>query len=188
MQTIKDGVFYRFGIRGLVVKIVKNLLISVLLFGIYFFLSKAYPEVWMQIDSLVHIDISRWLFLIVLGVAVLSIPVQIISALISYMTTQFMVSSTTLSLKTGFLLKQEESFPLRYINNVSSSQNILDQLFGVGTCIVEMTSDEKDAQHADNVSLSDLEQEKVLELKEILLARANTQQVTVASGVVPVQQ
>ncbi len=99
-----------------------------------------------------------------------------------------MVSTTTLSLKTGFFLKQEESFPLRFINNVSHRQNILDQLFGVGTCIVEMTSDEQDAVHADNVVLSDLSNEKALELKDILLARANTQQVAVAPGMASVQQ
>lgn len=189
MQTISDGVFYRFGISSLVVKMFKSLLISVLLLGIFFFLvSNGHNQFWIQLDTLVNFQVSGWVFKITLAIALLSIPLQVISALISYLTTQFMVSNTTLSRKSGFFLREEESFPLRYINNISTNQNVMDQVFGVGTCIIEMMSDEKDAPHADKVSLDDLSKEKMLELKDILLARTNIQQVTVAPVVASVQQ
>lgn len=182
MQTISDGVLYTFGIRSLYSKLFKNLLTPVLIFivGVIVIYSKSNP-IWSEIDALVPVSSYLLVTRIIVVICTVSVVVQIISVLISYFTTKVMLSPSALTLKKGFFLKTEENFPLRFINNVTDQQNVLDQVFGVGTCTIEMMSDEHDSPYADKVIFEDMSHDLIVGLKETLLARTNIQHIAVAN-------
>ncbi len=181
MNTIQDGLMYTFGVKGFIAKIVKSMLLVLLILVIVIvIIGQRNHEVVMQIGSMVGISLSTWIPIIGIGATALFALIQIVIAWIEYLTTKFQVTENALIVKKGFLLKQENSFPLRYINNVSHNRGILDQILGVGTCVVDMVSDEKDAAHADKVSFDDMDQGMIEELENILLTRAQAQKIVVA--------
>ncbi len=182
MNTIQDSVMYTFGTRGFIAKIVKNMFLVILILVIVIIImSQRNHEIVTQIGSMLGISLSAWIPIVGMSAVVLFALVQIGLAWIEYITTQFQVTENALIMKKGFFLKQENSFPLRYINNVSHNRGVLDQILGVGTCVVDMVSDEKDAAHADKVSFDDMDQGMIEELETILLTRAQAQKIVVAT-------
>ncbi len=183
MNTIQDSVMYTFGTKGLIAKIVKNMFLVILILVIVIIImSQRNHEIVTQIGSMIGISLSSWISVIGIGAVVLFALIQLIIAWIEYVTTQFQVTENALIVKKGFFFKQENSFPLRYINNVSHNRGVLDQILGVGTCVVDMVSDEKDAAHADKVSFNDMDQGLIEELENILLTRAQAQKIVVATA------
>lgn len=182
MNTIQDGVMHTFGTKGFIAKIIKRMLLVIMVLVIVIIIiSQSNHEIVIQIGSMVGINLGTWIPVVGIITVALFTLVQIIIAWIEYVSTQFQVTENALIVKKGFFVKQENSFPLRYINNVSHNRGILDQLLGVGTCVVDMVSDEKDAVHADKVSFDDMDQGMIEELENILLTRAQAQKIVVAT-------
>ena len=182
-NTIQDGERYNFGKRSLVAKIIKNMLfVLIVAVVVIFVIASRNHEMIVQVNELVGVDLSKWIAIVGIVAIFMVAIIQIFIAWIEYVTTTFQITENAFIVKKGFFLKHENSFPIRYINNVSYTQGIFDQALGVGTCIVDMVSDEQDATYADKVILSDMDQGLVEELENILLNRAQAQKVVVASN------
>lgn len=183
MNTIQDGVMYTFGGKSLIAKMVKNMLLVVMiLVVVIIIISQRNQDIVAQAGLIMGMNLSTWIPLLGMGVVIAFALIQGIITWIEYMTTRFQVTENALIVKKGFFLKQENSFPLRYINNVSHNQDVLGQVLGVGTCVVDMVSDEKDASYADKVTFDDMDQGLIEELETILLTRAQAQKVVVANS------
>lgn len=180
MQPIVENTFMPFGSKSLKVKLFKNLLISAVFLAvlIIFFLLKG-SEIFTSLDNMFSISSWHWVMGISGTLVIGSMLFFSITTWITYITTRFQISENAIILQSGFFLKKENSFPIRYVSNVSHYRGIIDQLFGVGTCIIEIASDESDAPHADRITLHDMDQRIIESLEDILIKRSHNQRFVV---------
>lgn len=75
-------------------------------------------------------------------VAVVLLVVWVITPLVRWKTTHFVVTSQRLMVRRGMFTRSGEDIPLSRINSVSFRHGITDRLVGCGTLIVESASDE----------------------------------------------
>lgn len=187
MQTLENGVYYSFGPKSFIAKIIEGLIapvaILLLTVGAFFIQDSDFA---VMIESFIKLNLVTVLVSTGVILAVLVALVQLIVAWLYYRNTHFMVSENALYIRTGIMQRSEMSIPLRHISNILQQQSITDRLFQVCTCTIEIQEDEVSQTEgapasSDDVVLRQLDVAYATPLRELLLSRSNTQRMVVVA-------
>ncbi|MEI8223518.1 MAG: PH domain-containing protein [bacterium] len=187
MQSLESGVYYSFGPKSFIAKIVQGLIapVAILLLtaGAFFIQDTAFA---VMVESFIKLNLVAVLVSSGVILAVLVALAQLIVAWLYYRNTHFMISDNALYIRTGIIQRNEISIPLRHINNILQQQSITDRMFQVCTCTIEIQEDEVSQTagtptSSDNVVLYQLDLEYATPLRELLLSRSNTQRMVMVT-------
>ena len=92
-------------------------------------------------------DSAAWLPWVVYVVLLLAYPVP---RLVSWLTSNFAVTSDRVIHREGFIAKRSMEIPLEAINDVRFDQGIIDRMLGAGTLVIQSAS-EQGRQVFDNI-------------------------------------
>lgn len=177
---MNENTYTRFGVQSLLATLIKSVPLFVIFIAgriaLWYVINHKGFE---NINSMLGFSIDAYVtkgFTIIMAFVIV---VCMITVIINYMSTEFRLDEHAFSLRKGILVRHEQSFPLRYIHNVSSRQGLVDQMFGVCTCIIEMTADDGDDQRSDDIVLRNLDVKLFHHIQDTLLSRVNTQKIVV---------
>jgi len=82
-------------------------------------------------------DSTDWLRYIVLAIALVALVRWVVTPLIRWATSQYVVTNRRVIVRTGIVARQGRDMPLQRINDVHFDVGIIDRMLGCGDLIVE---------------------------------------------------
>lgn len=177
MITLEHGVYYGFGRKSFMAKLVKKMAIPL---GILFMSAVMLVMNSNQSDGLL-IQIA---YFGIIGACVLGI-VQFIIAYLDHLGTKFMISANALYIRSGIFNRREISVPFKHINNIHQFQSVSDRMLSVATCSIEVMDDEVATSNIEKFSgdiyMHEVDVSLLQPLREAILSHANTQRMYVVN-------
>ncbi len=129
-----------------------------------------------EVPSFIFGKISFYSFLISSAFLVIAI----FSAWLIYINYRFLLDENAFKVHRGFLRKEEVAIPYRQIQNVNIKRSFFDQIIGLSKLVILTAGheDEEEKIKAESEGiLPSLDKKLAREIQEVLLKRANVEQV-----------
>lgn len=177
--------YYPLGTRTLISLVIKRCFFIIVLLIILFIGLFA-----LQYVSAEYINVALYAFLGYLVLLILLSVIGIFLGWLEYSRYEITLSDKSLKMQRGLISVEQVGIPYRYIQDIKIERSLLDQILGVSELMVTIAGSEQQEIHPGEgtggnlhrVMLPALERKIAHQIQEVVLNRAQIQQIDVSSG------